>query len=451
MYRRALTALQAWKDDAARKPLLLRGARQVGKSWLLQEFGERAYERMAYVNCQRDRSVAAVFEGDLDPDRLLRGIEAITGVQIEPGSTLVVIDEVQDVPAALTSLKYFAEQRSDVHLAAAGSLLGVALRANASFPVGKVAFIDLHPLDFDEFLRGVGDGLLADAIDSQDWGLLTALRDRLIERLREYSVIGGMPEAVARFADGASFGEVRGVQQGILLGYQNDFGKYASGAESRRVAEVWASIPSQLARENRRFILGQVRDGARAREFEGAIQWLEDAGLVWRVTRCEKPGSPVRAYEDRRIFKLFMHDVGLLAAHAGLDPAVAIDGARLFEEFKGALAEQYVLQEMVAATDVAPMYWARGADSSQAEVDFLVERSGELIPVEVKAQENLRSKSLSSYIARYAPGRAWRFSLADHREQADLANIPLYAIGPTLRDPAIVQSITADADRQMGR
>lgn len=433
MHRRALAALHAWKDAPTRKPLLLRGARQVGKSWLLEEFGRTAYARTAYVNCQRDRSVAAIFDGDLDPDRILRGLEAITGVRIEAASTLVVIDEIQDVPSALTSLKYLAEQRPEIHVAAAGSLLGVALRADASFPVGKVAFLDLHPLDFDEYLRGVGDAPLADAVGAGDWPLLTALRDRLIERLREYLVVGGMPEAVATFAAGAALEEVRAVQQGILLGYENDFAKYASGAESRRVAEVWASIPSQLARENRRFILGQVRDGARAREFEGALQWLEDAGLVWRVTRCEKPGTPVRAYEDRRIFKLFMHDVGLLGAHAGLDPTVVIEGTRVVEEFKGAMAEQYVLQEIVAATDGAPMYWARGADGSQAEVDFLLPRAGALVPIEVKAQENLRSKSLRVYVERYAPEMALRFSLADHREQDGLENVPLYAIGPTLR------------------
>lgn len=433
MHRRALAALQAWKDDHSRKPLLVRGARQVGKSWLLREFGRTAYARTAHVDCQRDRSVAAIFDGDLDPDRILRGLEAITGVRVDAESTLVVIDEIQHVPSALTSLKYFAEQRPEIHIAAAGSLLGVALRADASFPVGKVTFIDLHPLDFDEYLRGVGDALLADAVGAEDWALLTALRDRLIERLREYLVVGGMPEAVSTFAAGASFEEVRAAQKGILLGYENDFAKYASGAESRRVAEVWASIPSQLARENRRFILGQVRDGARAREFEGALQWLEDAGLVWRVTRCEKPGTPVRAYEDRRIFKLFMHDVGLLGAHAGLDPTVVIEGTRVFAEFKGAMVEQYVLQEIVAATDGAPMYWARGADRSQAEVDFLLPRSGTLIPIEVKAQENLRSKSLRVYIEKYAPETALRFSLADHRVQDGLENVPLYAIGPTLR------------------
>ncbi len=433
MYRRATSDLRAWKEDPRRKPLLLRGARQVGKSWLLQEFGRTEYDQVAYVNCQRDRSVAAVFDGDLDPDRILRGIEVASRVAIDPASTLVVIDEIQDVPAALTSLKYFVEQRPDIHVAAAGSLLGVALRQSASFPVGKVTFLDLHPLDFDEFLRGVGEEQLADGILAQDWPLLGAFEQRLIEHLRLYMLVGGMPESVARFADGASLAAVREVQLDIVHGYENDFAKYASGAESRRIAEVWASLPNQLARENRRFILGHVRDGARAREFESAIQWLADAGLVWRVTRCEKPANPVRSYEDRRTFKLFLHDVGLLGALAGLDPAVLLRGTGIFEEFKGALTEQYVLQEIVAARNEAPMYWSRTAERSQAEVDFLLEYGDGLVPVEVKSEQNLRSKSLRSYIDRYQPPFALRFSLAGYRKQEDITNVPLYAIGPSLK------------------
>ena len=430
MDRRALRLLESWKNDRARKPLVLRGARQVGKTWLLQEFGRSHYEQVAYVNCERDRSVASIFAGDLDPGRITRGLEIAAGITINPTTTLVVIDEIQEVPRALTSLKYFAEERPDIHLAVAGSLLGVALRTNASFPVGKVNFIELHPLDFDEFLRGVGEAKLADLVLQQDWPLIGSYADRLTELLRLYMFVGGMPEAVARHAAGDSFDIVRSVQLDIIRGYENDFAKYATATVSRRIADIWASLPSQLARENKRFILGRVREGARAREFEDALQWLCDAGLAHQVTRFTKPASPVRAYEDAKIFKLFLHDIGLLGALSGLEASVLLQGAGIFEEFKGALTEQYVLQQIVAARHSVPMYWA--PENGKAELDFAIERSGALVPIEVKAEVNLQAKSLRSYIDRFQPSEAWRFSLADYREQEDMTNVPLYAIGPRL-------------------
>ncbi|MHB2029103.1 MAG: ATP-binding protein [Acidimicrobiales bacterium] len=430
MERRASRLLEAWKGDRARKPLVLRGARQVGKTWLLQEFGHSHYEQVAYVNCERDRSVASIFAGDLDPSRILRGIEIAAGTTITPVTTLVIIDEIQEVPQALTSLKYFAEARPDIHVAVAGSLLGVALRTNASFPVGKVNFIDLHPLDFDEFLRGIGEARLADLVLRQDWALIASYADRLIELLRLYIFVGGMPEAVARYAAGDSLDVVRSVQHDIIRGYENDLAKYATATVSRRIADVWASLPSQLARENRRFILGRVREGARAREFEDAIQWLCDAGLVHQVTRFTKPASPLRAYEDTKIFKLFLLDVGLLSALSGLEASVLLHGTGIFEEFKGALTEQFVAQQIVAIRNSVPMYWA--PENGRAEIDFVIESSGTLVPIEVKAEENLRSKSMRSYLDRFHPVEAWRFSLADYREQADMTNVPLYAIGPRL-------------------
>ncbi|MHB1251727.1 MAG: ATP-binding protein [Acidimicrobiales bacterium] len=430
MERRASRLLEAWKGDRARKPLVLRGARQVGKTWLLQEFGRSHYEQVAYVNCERNRSVASIFAGDLDPSRILRGIEIAAGTTITPATTLVIIDEIQEAPQALTSLKYFAEERPDIHVAVAGSLLGVALRTNASFPVGKVNFIDLHPLDFDEFLRGIGEARLADLVLSQDWALIASYADRLIELLRLYMFVGGMPEAVARYAAGDSLVVVRSVQHDIIRGYENDFAKYATATMSRRIADVWASLPSQLARENRRFILGRVREGARAREFEDAIQWLCDTGLVHQVTRFTKPASPLRAYEDTKIFKLFLLDVGLLGALSGLEASVLLHGTGIFEEFKGALTEQFVAQQIVANRNSVPMYWA--PENGRAEIDFVIESSGALVPIEVKAEENLRSKSMRSYLDRFHPVEAWRFSLADYREQADMTNVPLYAIGPRL-------------------
>ncbi|MDH2903403.1 MAG: ATP-binding protein [Actinomycetota bacterium] len=430
MERRASRLLEAWKGDRARKPLVVRGARQVGKTWLLQEFGHSHYEQVAYVNCERDRSVASIFAGDIDPSRILRGIEIAAGTTITPVTTLVIIDEIQEAPQALTSLKYFAEERPDIHVAVAGSLLGVALRTNASFPVGKVNFIDLHPLDFDEFLRGIGEARLADLVLRQDWALIASYADRLIEFLRLYMFVGGMPEAVARYAAGDSLDVVRSVQLDIIRGYENDFAKYATATVSRRIADVWASLPSQLARENRRFILGRVREGARAREFEDAIQWLCDAGLVHQVTRFTKPASPLRAYEDTKIFKLFLLDVGLLGALSGLEASVLLHGTGIFEEFKGALTEQFVAQQIVAIRNSVPMYWA--PKNGRAEIDFVIESNGTLVPIEVKAEENLRSKSMRSYLDRFHPVEAWRFSLADYREQADMTNVPLYAIGPRL-------------------
>lgn len=410
--------------------MVLRGARQVGKTWLLKEFGRTNYENVAYVNCQRDRSVASIFEGDLDPDRILRGLAIAANTFISPATTLVVVDEIQEAPDALTAFKYFAEERPEVHIAAAGSLLGVAISASTSFPVGKVDFIDLHPLDFDEFLRGTGETRLADLVLQQDWLLIASYSDRLVELLRQYMFVGGMPEVVARYVAEHSMEIVRAVQLNILRGYENDFAKYASPVVSRRVTEVWASLPSQLAREHKRFILGHVREGARAREFQDALQWLTDAGLVHRVTRYTKPANPVRAYEDAKIFKLFLHDIGLLGALAGLDASVLLQGAGIFEEFKGALTEQYVLQQIIAARSTTPMYWA--PDDGRAELDFSIERSGALVPIEVKAEENLKSQSLRSYIDRFHPSDAWRFSLANYRVQEDMINVPLYAIGPWL-------------------
>jgi predicted AAA+ superfamily ATPase len=314
--RRASAALRAWRDDPARKPLVLRGARQVGKTWLLKEFGRSDYENVVYVDCQRDPSIAAVFAGDLDPDRILRGLEIAARNTIEPATTLLIIDEVQDVPKALTSLKYFQEERPDIHLAAAGSLLGLALRADASFPVGKVNFLDLHPFDFDEFLRGVSEERLADLVLKQDWDLLDAFRDRLIELLRLYLFVGGMPEAVARSVERASTDVVRAVQLDIIRGYEHDFAKYATAAESRRIAQVWASLPGQLARENKRFVFGHVRHGARARHFEDALHEARESGShlrgqehlqavparrrpTWRVVAA-RPGGAVAGHRHLR-------------------------------------------------------------------------------------------------------------------------------------------------------
>ena len=432
MERHTYKVLEDWKASKWRKPLVILGARQVGKTWLIQEFGKRNYEKVVYLNCQSNSNLGPLFDGDLDPNRLLQGIQIIARETIDPTTTLVVIDEIQEVPRALTSLKYFQEQRPDIHLATAGSLLGVAIHKESSFPVGKVNIIDLHPMDFDEFLRGLGEEQLADLLVQQDFDLISTFRSRFIELLGQYLFVGGMPEAVVRYREGRSVEEVRQIQREIVRGYENDFAKYATPSISRQISQVWSSMPHQLARENRRFVFGHVREGARSKDFEDAIRWLQDAGLVHKVTRYTKPAHPARSSGDPKIFKLFLHDVGILGAISGLDPEVLVNRIRAFEEFHGALTEQYVLQQIVAATNEVPMYWT--PEKPTAEVDFAIERPSGLVPIEVKASENLKSKSLRSYIDRFNPEEAVRFSLSDYRRQEDFANIPLYAIGPWLRN-----------------
>lgn len=431
MERHSFRVLEDWKASGWRKPLVLLGPRQVGKTWLIQEFGKRCYEKVIYLNCQSNANLGRLFESDLDPNRLMQGFQIIARDSIDPATTLVVIDEIQEVPRALTSLKYFQELRPDIHLAAAGSLLGVAIHKESSFPVGKVNIVDLHPMDFDEFLRGLGEEQLAELLVRQDFDLISTFRSRFIELLSEYLVVGGMPEAVARYRDGKSIAEVRQIQLDIVRGYENDFAKYATPSISRQISQVWTSMPHQLARENKKFVFGHVREGARSKDFDDAISWLQAAGLVHKVTRFTKPGHPARSYEDPKIFKLFLHDVGILGAISRLDPEVLVNRSKAFEEFHGALTEQYVLQQIVAARNEVPMYWT--PEKPTSEVDFAIERPAGLVPIEVKASENLRSKSLRSYIDRFNPAEAIRFSLSNYRRQEDLVNIPLYAIGPWLR------------------
>ena len=380
MERHTYKVLEDWKASKWRKPLVILGARQVGKTWLIQEFGKRNYEKVIYLNCQSNSNLGPLFDGDLDPNRLLQGIQIIARETIDPTTTLVVIDEIQEVPRALTSLKYFQEQRPDIHLATAGSLLGVAIHKESSFPVGKVNIIDLHPMDFDEFLRGLGEEKLADLLVQQDFDLISTFQSRFIELLGQYLFVGGMPEAVVRYREGRSVEEVRQIQREIVRGYENDFAKYATPSISRQISQVWSSMPHQLDRENRRFVFGHVREGARSKDFDDAISWLQDAGLVHKVTRYTKPAHPARSSGDPKIFKLFLHDVGILGAISGLDPEVLVNRIRAFEEFHGALTEQYVLQQIVAVTNEVPMYWT--PEKPTAEVDFAIERPSGLVPIE---------------------------------------------------------------------
>ncbi|MCL2826549.1 MAG: ATP-binding protein [Eggerthellaceae bacterium] len=426
MYRSAQDKLVAWKSAKRRKPLILQGARQVGKTWLVQEFGRTHYEKTAYVSFQGNVELKRVYDGSLSPERLLEALSIESGTTITPDNTLIVLDEIQECPRALMSLKGFQEQAAQYDIIAAGSLLGVALHQGVSFPVGKVTHLDLYPLTFTEFLIATGNEQLVSLMERRDFSLTSAYRDRLIELLKKYCFIGGMPEAVMAFIETGDFGAVRSVQSDLLYDYDHDFSKYASGELAERIRLVWEALPSQLAKENKKFVYNAIRPSARAREFELAIRWLEDSGLALRVPRVSKPGIPLSAYQDLGAFKLFALDVGLLAAKSGLGERALLQGDALFEEFKGSLTEQFVCQQLVA-TGLRPFYWS--AERSSGEVDFIFESSGKPIPVEVKAGENVRSKSLGSFLDKYQLSTALRLSLSDFRQQERLTNLPLYAIG----------------------
>lgn len=427
MKRKAMDDLLAWKNSANRLPLVLRGPRQVGKTWLMKEFGRSAYEECAYINMEGNQQMQMLFEPDLDVSRILVGLRLQSGCRIEPGKTLVVFDEVQEVPKALTSLKYFRENLPQYHIMAAGSMLGVALHPGTSFPVGKVDFYDLHPLDFFEFLKAMGKGDLVDVMHQGDWGMVSTFRNDLSLLLRQYMFLGGMPEVAAGFAENRDFNNARKIQKRILSSYEQDFSKHAPNETVPRIRMLWESMPSQLSRENRKFVYGLVRQGARAREYELAMTRLNDCGLVRKVNRVSKPGLPLRAYEDAGAFKLFLSDVGLLAAMADLDARTLLDGDRVFEEFKGALTEQYVLQQLLAHGNIQVFYWSSARGSS--ELDFVVQTDSSVVPIEVKAAENLKAKSIKIFRDKFSPGICVRTSMSDFRDEGWLVNIPLYGIG----------------------
>lgn len=425
MYRDAMQALITWKDARRRKPLLVRGARQVGKTWLIREFGQQHFERVAYVNFADNENLSRVFEGSLQPRRLLDAVSIEAGVPIDPSTTLVVFDEIQACPRAIESLKAFNEQLSELALIGAGSLLGLALRGGVSFPVGKVSWLTMYPMTFTEFLHATEGDSLTSLLATGDFSLIDSFRERYIDALRSYYFVGGMPEAVEEFSASRDYQTVRTIQNDLLTDYEHDFSKYAEPQETERIRLVWGSIPGQLARENKKFVYSAVKPGGRARDFEIAIQWLMDAGLVLRVGRVAKPGIPLEGYEDLGAFKLFMLDTGLLGARSNLSPKTLIEGNRLFEEFKGSLTEQYVCQHL-AAQGLRPWYWS--ASNSSGEIDFLFERDGAPLPVEVKAEENLRAKSLRLFCEKYDLTQAVRTSMAPYRREARLTNLPLYAI-----------------------
>lgn len=424
MIRYALQELKHWKEQPKRKPLLVQGARQVGKTWLMREFGRTAFSSVAYINFMEMQSAHAVFEGDLSPSALLLRLSALAHTPIRAGETLLILDEIQECERALTALKFFSEQAPDYHIIAAGSLLGVAMRhKKMSFPVGQVDFLELRPLSFFEFLEAMGEGMLVELLRDASPEITAPFRDGLTDWLKQYLYIGGMPEVVARFAETKDYAAAREVQHAILRGYENDFSKYTDNRNITRIREVWRSLPAQLAKE-KKFSYSGVKQGGRGREYEEAIEWLQNCGLVYRLPRLTKPANPLSAYAESGVFKLYVSDCGLLGALAQLDAAALVQGVGVFEEFKGALTEQYVLQTLLLNKNLPLAYWT--TPKNTAEVDFLFGYRGAVIPLEVKATINLKAKSLAEYRAKYAPPFAVRTSLAGYGVREGLHSIPLY-------------------------
>lgn len=427
MYRMAMENLLAWKQSRRRKPLIIEGARQVGKTWLMKEFGRQAYGDTVYINFDSNARMAELFASDLDTKRLVLGLELYAGRKIDPENALLIFDEVQEVPRALAALKYFCEDAPQYHIVCAVSLLGIALHRGTSFPVGKVDFLKLYPLTFQEFLMAIGKKQFSELLDQQDFSMITSFRETYADALKQYYFVGGMPEAVESFAENQDFNEVRQIQKRILAAYEQDFSKHAPNEVVPRLRMLWNSIPAQLAKENKKFIYGLVREGARAKDYETALLWLSDCGLVHRVSRVNAPGIPLRAYEDMKAFKLFVLDVGLLGCMTGLHQRTLLDGNALFVEFKGALTEQYVCQQLKTLADLELCYYTN--DRGSCEVDFVVDTGGRVMPLEVKAETNLRAKSLKTYREKFSPELAIRTSMADYRKEDGLVNLPLYAIG----------------------
>lgn len=426
MYRIAIEKLYKWKSSAHRKPLIIEGARQVGKTWLMKEFGKKAYEDTVYINFDSNSRMSELFASDLDTDRLIMGLEIYAGHKINPDSTLLIFDEIQEVPRALASLKYFYENAPQYHIICAGSLLGIALHEGTSFPVGKVDFLKLYPLSFSEFLMAVGKDSFAELLKKRDYQMITSFKETYIDALKHYYFIGGMPEAVQNFAENKDFNEVRAIQKRILAAYEQDFSKHAPNEIVPKIRMLWNSIPSQLAKENKKFICGLVREGGRAREYETAIMWLCDCGLVYKVNRISNAGIPLKAYEDLKAFKLFAVDVGLLGCMTGLRQRTILNGDDLFVEFKGALTEQYVSQQLKTLEDLGIYYYTN--DRGTCEIDFVVETNEKIVPLEVKAETNLKAKSLKIYRERFNPELSVRTSMADYKKENWLLNLPLYAI-----------------------
>lgn len=428
MERILINELQKWKEKSDRKPLILRGARQVGKTWLLKDFGKKSFKDVCYINFEQKEVLGAIFEGTLSPKRIIEQLSVYSGKKILPEDTLIIFDEVQEMPRALTSLKYFAEEAPEYAICCAGSLLGVALHEGTSFPVGKVEFLDLYPLSFREFLLANGEEMLLDYILKDGNRDLAAFTEKLTDYLKKYFVIGGMPSAILKWLDTHDFFEVDDVQKQLVAAYENDFSKHAPRQMIEKIRYVWDSIPSQLAKENKKFVYGLVREGARAREYEDSLMWLSDAGEIIRTYNISKPDIPLKAYADLKSFKVFLLDVGLLRCMSGVSPKVILEGSRIFEEFKGALTEQYVCQELQLFKRLQTNYY--WTSSSAAEVDFLISDGMEVFPLECKAGLTMNAKSLKVYRQKYMPILSLRTSLLPYSKNKEegIVNIPLYML-----------------------
>lgn len=415
----------SWKNDGQHKPLILNGVRQCGKTYILKELGKKEFQNLAYVSCDGNEELQAVFAGGFRVDNIIRGISALTGVDVIPGKTLIFLDEVQAFPKVLESLKYFCEDAPEYHIAVAGSLLGIALHQGVSFPVGKVTTMHLYPMDFEEFLMAKGEKQLLSIMQDRNFEVLNLLHEKCKDLLREYYYVGGMPEVVKSYVEKRQLSLVRTLQNEILSNYAGDFSKHAPQQEVPRISMVWQSILGQLSKESKKFIYGALKKGGRAKEFEIAIQWLIDAGLIYKVNKCSKPELPLKFYEDFSAFKLYMCDCGLMGAMADTAAKDVLLGDAVFTEYKGAFTEQFVLQQM-QAQGIRDIYYY-SAEDSRMEMDFLIQREGRLLPIEVKGGTSTKATSLHNYLLQHPLLHAVRLSMLPYKEQEHLTNLPLYA------------------------
>lgn len=428
MYRYRLKSLKEWKLKSNKKPLVFLGARQVGKTWLIQEFGRTEYKQMVYVNFEDQDAPKDIFKSDFNIDRIITLLNAYAGFKITAEDTLLVFDEIQTAPRGITALKYFYEKAPQYQIVAAGSLLGITIHPEESFPVGKVDFLTLQPLSFIEFLLAMNEVALVELIEKRDLELVNTFKSKLVNYLRYYFFVGGMPEAVLRFSQNKDWNEVRTIQQNILRSYENDFSKHAPKEILPRLKMVWESIPTQLAKENKKFIYGVIKEGSRAKDYELAIQWLVDSGLLHKVYNVSKPALPLAAYKELSAFKLYHNDTGLLCAMTKLNARTLLDGDTVFTEFKGALAEQFVFQQLIKNEELAIYYFTFG--NSKYEIDFIIQNENdEIVPIEVKSGENLKSNSFSLFCEKYKPKTAIRASLANYQKESWFLNVPLYIVG----------------------
>lgn len=426
MYRSAIKKLKEWKNKEDRKPMILMGARQVGKTWIMKELGKNEYAKVAYISFYNNERMNDVFDMDFDIDRIIMNLNIESGVSITPNDTLIILDEIQNAPKALESLKYFCEDANEYHVIAAGSLLGVAVHENVSFPVGKVDMLDLYPFSFREFLLAMDEKSLVMALDSKDFSIIDNFSDKFLFWLKNYYYIGGMPAVVDSFRRNKDYVKTRQIQKDILRQYEQDFGKHVDAKNLPRIRMVWQSIPIQLAKENKKFFFGQIKKGARSSDFEIAIQWLMDSGLIYKVNRVNEPHMPLKAYINMSAYKLFILDIGLLGALSDLPAKTILEKDEIFVEFKGAFTEQYVLQQLICDTQYTPYYY--GTDKSTFEQDFMIQMEDRIVPIEVKAEGNVYSQSLKAYCEKYHPKKAVRFSTLKYVDQGWMVNIPLYAI-----------------------